>query len=375
MADNEKRRKQYTAIQRVLYALLAVSLTLLGALGIYAVALGFSDYAEQKHLEQEAADSVVYANENAGVGRDQTQQLLRPGIREEAEEKDSEEEQQILAVDETYVEAFGKMLPTISEDTEIHSTCAILLDRETGQVIFSRDPDRSTYPASLTKIMTAVLGLEIPSGTNFAVTINEKMLEGLAEANASVVGFSLGEEVQYIDLLHGLMLPSGADAANAIAIACAGSTDAFVKRMNEKAEELGMLSTNFTNVHGLHDVKMRTTAADMAKLFDYALNNDTFRSIVGKRYYCTDATNIHPEGITFYSTLFSMLETRELENGAVIRGGKTGTTTPAGQCLASYCELEEREFILVTLGAFGYEQEDHFNAEDAVTLYSLIKLQ
>ena len=145
--------------------------------------------------------------------------------------------------------------------------------------------------------------------------------------------------------------------------------------MNEKAETLGMKHTNFTNVHGLHDVKMRTTASDMAKLFDYALDFDTFRSIIGKKFYTTSSTNMHPDGITFYSTMFSMLEETELSNNAVIMGGKTGTTTPAGQCLASYCVIDEREFILVTLGAFGYSGEEHFNADDAMTLYSLIQLQ
>ena len=84
---------------------------------------------------------------------------------------------------------------------------------------------------------------------------------------------------------------------------------------------------------------------------------------------------MHPDGITFYSTMFSMLEETELANSAVIMGGKQARRLFAGQCLASYCTIEEREFILVTLGAFGYSSEEHFNADDAVSLYSLIKLQ
>ena len=372
MADKEKIRKRYTIIQRVLYVLLAVAGTLMAALIIYAASLGFSEYAEQKRLEQEAEAAIVYANLNSGVGRDQTQQLLRPGI---PEEKEPEPEQQIVSVDEAYVETYGRLLLSINERTAIHSTCAIMIDRETGQTVFSRDPDRSTYPASLVKIMTAVLGLELQGDMDMTVKITDQMLEGLTEANASVVGFSLGEEVRYLDLLYGLLLPSGADAANAIAITCAGTAGNFVELMNAKAAELGMRSTTFTNVHGLHDVKMRTTAADMSKLFDYALENETFRKIVGKRFHTTAATNMHSDGITFYSTMFSMLESATLNNGAVIMGGKTGTTTPAGQCLASYCEIGDREFILVTLGAFGYAPEEHFNIEDAVKLYGLIKLQ
>ena len=119
---------------------------------------------------------------------------------------------------------------------------------------------------------------------------------------------------------------------------------------------------------------MATISTLLSSLFQYALRFDTFREIVGKPFHTTAATNLHSDGITFYSTMFSMMDVTELENGAVIMGGKTGTTTPAGQCLASYCILEDREFILVTLGAFGYTSEDHFNADDAVKLYGLIKL-
>ena len=370
MANNNKRKNRYLVLQRIVTALLTVSLTLLVALGIYAFSTWFTDYTEQKRLEQEPAASIVYATDHSGIGRDQAQQLIREGVDEEETSAPP-----IVAVDEAYVETYGNMLPTLNENTEIHSTCAILLDRASGQILFSRDADRSTYPASLTKLMTAVLGLELHQNMDSIVTITEEMLEGLTEANASVAGFTLGEEVPYIDVLHGLLLPSGADAANAVALTCAGSIEEFVTLMNEKAQELGMENTTFTNVHGLHDVKMRTTASDMAKLFDYALNFDTFRSIIGKSFYTTSSTNMHPDGITFYSTMFSMLEETELSNHAVIMGGKTGTTTPAGQCLASYCVIDEREFILVTLGAFGYTSEEYFNVDDAVTLYSLIQLQ
>jgi len=367
MADRNTRKKRNTFLQRMVTALLTIALALLLALGVYVFSVWFTDHTERQRMEQEALNSIVYATENSGIGRDEAQSLIREGI--------EEEKPPIVAVDEEYVENHGVMLPTIRETTEIKSTCALLIERTSGQVIFSRDADRSTYPASLTKVMTAVLGMELHTNMDDLITITDEMLSGLLEANASVVGFTLGEEVPYIDLLHGLLLPSGADAANAIAITCAGSVDEFVRLMNEKAKALDMRSTNFTNVHGLHDVKMRTTAEDMAKLFDYALDFDTFRDIIGKRFHTTAGTNNHPDGITFYSTMFSMIEEPELANGAVIRGGKTGTTTPAGQCLASYCTLEDREFILVTLGAFGYSSEEKYNAADAILLYGKIKLQ
>ncbi|MBE6936845.1 MAG: D-alanyl-D-alanine carboxypeptidase [Ruminococcaceae bacterium] len=371
MDKKEKQRNQYTFLQRFLTGLLTICAALLLAIGIYGFSVWFTEYAEEERIRQEAEENIRYALEHSGIGRDEAQALIREGVPDEEEDAPPP----IVSVDESFVECYGSVLPEIRETTLINSTCAILLERESGQILFEKDANRSTYPASLTKIMTAVLGMELHPDMDSVITITDAMLAGLMEANASQVGFAPGEEVTYLDLLHGLLLPSGADAANAIAVTCAGSVEKFVERMNEKAVELSMDETHFTNVHGLHDVTMRTTAADMAKLFQYALTFDTFREIVAKPFHTTAATNLHPDGITFYSTMFSMLEATELPNGAVIMGGKTGTTTPAGQCLASYCTLGEREFILVTLGAFGYTTEQHFNAEDAVKLYGLIKLE
>ena len=372
MDKNEKKKKRYTQLQHLLTGLLTICAALLLAIGVYGFSVWFTDYAEEERIRQEAAETIRYAMEHSGIGRDEAQKLIREGIPQEEEE---DAPPPIVSVDESFVESYGSVLPEIRETTFINSTCAILIERESGQILYEKDADRSTYPASLTKVMTAVLGIELHPDMESIITITDSMLAGLLEANASQVGFAPGEEVKYIDLLHGLLLPSGADAANAIAVTCAGSVEKFVELMNEKAADLAMTGTHFTNVHGLHDVTMRTTAADMAKLFQYALGFDTFREIVGKPFHTTAATNFHSDGITFYSTMFSMLDVTELPNGAVIMGGKTGTTTPAGQCLASYCTLGDHEFILVTLGAFGYNTEQHFNAEDAVKLYGLIKLE
>jgi D-alanyl-D-alanine carboxypeptidase (penicillin-binding protein 5/6) len=370
MTDKNKRMRRYTAAQYVTTGLLCVTVAALLALGLYALSIYVNERSELALREREAAASVRYANLGTGAGRgssvasEEAPPIIKP----------SDGKPDIVAVDGEFVEEHGMLLPTIPGDTEIHSSSAILIERETQQVIFQKEPARSTYPASLTKLMTAVLGISLHSDMDSSVTITAEMLAGLLEANASMVGFAEGEEVLYIDLLHGLLLPSGADAANAVAITCAGSIDEFIVLMNEKAAELGMTGTTYTNVHGLHDVKMRTTASDVAKLFDYALNLDVFREIIGKSYYTTSPTNYHSDGITFYSTVFSMLPEDELPNGAEIMGGKTGTTTPAGQCLASYATLGEREFILVTLGAFGYTSEEHYNVDDAMELYGMIRV-
>lgn len=353
-------------LRRITVALLIIVLVIALALTACIISVYLTQYEEMRALEAENSD-VIYIDNNKGAGRRNNTSVLN---------SENKEDTDIIPDSVTVNDLqLSFSLPVLDPNLDIYSTSALMIERETGTVIFSKDPDRSTYPASLTKIMTAIVGLTLCPDLNSTVTITDKMLEGLLEADASVAGFLLGEEVQYIDLFYGLMLPSGADAANAIAISLCGSIDAFVGQMNSTALKLGMVSTNYTNVSGLHDVKMRTTASDTAVLLDYALDNQTFRNIITKESYSTAATNLHKDGITVRSTMFSMLSQTKFENGSEILGGKTGTTTPAGQCLASFADFGEREYILVTLGAFGYTENEHYNISDAMTLYSLLEYE
>ncbi len=368
--NEHNKLKQNKLLRNITLTLLIIALVTAAALATCIVTIYFTQRAQEK-AQAQVDDVPVYIENNHGAGR-QNEAAILNATKEEDLETTEDTQLHSVTVDDLQP---NNTLAALDPNIDVYSASVLMIERESGRTIYSKEPMRSTYPASLTKIMTAIVGLELCPDLNATVQITDAMLSGLLEADASVAGFLSGETVQYIDLFYGLMLASGADAANAIAISLCGSTDEFVVRMNDMALKLGMVSTNYTNVTGLHDVKMRTTASDVALLLDYALDNETFRSIITKQSYTTAATNMHENGLTIYGTMFSMLPQTEFDNGAVILGGKTGTTTPAGQCLASFASLNGQEYILVTLGAFGYSEGERYNISDAMTLYSMLTVQ
>lgn len=145
-----------------------------------------------------------------------------------------------------------------------------------------------------------------------------------------MAGFVPDETVTVRDLLYGAMLPSGAECCEALAQLVSGSEENFAALMNQKAAELGMKNTHFTNATGLTDTEHYSSAADMAKLLQAALHNTTFRTIFTTEHYTTNATAQHPEGVSLTSTLLGKLDGTELPTGTQIEGGKTGYTAAAG---------------------------------------------
>ena len=149
---------------------------------------------------------------------------------------------------------------------------------------------------------------------------------------------SPGEEATVRDLLYGALLPSGAECCMELSLQAAGSEEGMAELMNREAQKLGLNHSHFTNSTGLHDENLYSTPEDIAKLLRAALKNDTFYQIFTTHYYTVAPTSVHPEGFTFWSTMFkSMAE--ETVNGGEILGGKTGYTQEAGHCLASMAEV------------------------------------
>lgn len=222
------------------------------------------------------------------------------------------------------------------------------------------------YPASMTKIMTTIVAIENLSDLNQEITVTNDMIANLYAQDATQAGFQPGETVPAIDLLYGVMLPSGADCCIALADTIAGSEEGFVELMNQKAEKLGLENTHFCNTTGLHADDHYSTARDIAELLRYALKNSTFREIIESPYHSTPGTNVHPDGITFYSTMFKNLSDTTVIDGKIM-GGKTGFTSEAGCCLASFAEIDDIEYILVTAGAY---QAGTPHIDDAVKLYN-----
>ncbi len=250
--------------------------------------------------------------------------------------------------------------------TGINSSYAVLMQADSGKVVGDINGETQMYPASMTKIMTAIVAIENLKDLNQEITLTNEMVADLYAQDATQAGFQPGETVQAIDLLYGVMLPSGAECCIALADTIAGSETGFVELMNQKAEKLGLENTHFCNTTGLHADDHYSSAKDIADLLRYALKNRTFREIIESPYHSTPGTNVHPDGITFYSTMFKNLSDTEVIDGQIM-GGKTGFTSEAGCCLASFAEIDDIEYILVTAGAY---QAGTPHIDDAVKLYN-----
>lgn len=244
----------------------------------------------------------------------------------------------------------------------IYSSYAILVDLTANEVIYERNPDVITYPASLTKMMTVLVAIENMPTTPMVVDVDFNMLY---EEGAALAGFSNGQAVTADDLLYGTMLPSGADAALTLAKYVAGSEAAFVELMNQKAKALGMDQTHFENVTGLHDNNHYTTVRDMAILVKAALYNDRYREVYSAKSYTTSTTPT----LTFTSRMFDRLSSPTFGRVEIL-GGKTGFTYEAELCLASYATDGNHEYALITTHADGSAYTPQYHVLDAVYLYN-----
>lgn len=260
----------------------------------------------------------------------------------------------------------GKPVVQELDISGINSTYAVLMQARGGKIIGEINSEETMYPASMTKIMTAIVAIEELKDLNQEITLTNEMFAGLYERDATQAGFQPNETVRAIDLLYGVMLPSGAECCIALADTIAGSEEGFVELMNQKAEKLGMDGTHFCDSTGLHDPNHYSTVKDIAVLLKYAIRNETFREIIESPYHSTSGTNIHPDGITFYNTMFHNLPDPSVTGGKIL-GGKTGFTNDAGLCLASFAEIDGTEYILVTAGAFSAGTP---HIADAVTIYN-----
>jgi D-alanyl-D-alanine carboxypeptidase (penicillin-binding protein 5/6) len=239
---------------------------------------------------------------------------------------------------------------TLSQDLPVTAKSALLADAETGEILWQRNPDLRCYPASLTKIMTAVLVLERGNLDDWVTVPKEAAFTG-----ESSMALKEGERVQLKDLLNAILVRSANDACVAAAIHLAGSVEKFVEWMNEKAKELGMTNTHFVNPHGLHHPQHFTTARDLLTLTRYALQNPTFRSIVSQREIIISPTN--KSALRRYRNRNKLLE---LYPGC--DGVKTGYTIPAGKCLVASATRNGWQLIAIVLGS-----QDHF--ADCATLF------
>jgi len=246
----------------------------------------------------------------------------------------------------------------------MYSNYALLINISNGRTLFAHQADVQTYPASVTKIMTVLIGLE-HTEMDDRVTIHADF-DALLRAGAMQSGFREGEIRTLSEVLHAIMLPSGAEATWSLANHVAGSYEGFVELMNAKARDLGMVNTHFVTATGLHDDNHYTTATDIAILLEYALAIPEFRAIFTARTYELETSN--SLGNIMHSTLFTAAPQTQFEGGEIL-GGRTGFTTPAGRCLASLATDEIDEFILITFGARSSDSDEISHILDALMIY------
>lgn len=269
---------------------------------------------------------------------------------------------------EDWLEDFTTPVVKELDVSGVNSSHVVLIPAQGGKVIGEINGEERIYPASLTKIMTAIVAIEGLDDLEQKITLDADIFPELYAGDATQAGFQPGESVRAIDLLYGVILPSGAECCIGLANAISGSEEAFVELMNQKAQKLGMENSHFCDSTGLHNPEHYSTAYDMAILLKYAIRNETFREIIESARHSTGVTNVHPDGITYYSTMFKNLNDPTVTGGRIL-GGKTGYTDEAGLCLASFAEIEGREYILVTAGAPGTTGEP-LHVRDAVTIYN-----
>ncbi len=249
---------------------------------------------------------------------------------------------------------------------ELYSKEAILVKLADHSVAYDKNSRQKINPASLTKILTTIVCLENIADLEEPVTVPQEIFGKIYSTHASVAGFEANETVSALDLLYGVMLPSGADASLALAWHIAGSEEKFVQLMNEKSAELGLEKSNFTNVTGVYDRQHYTTVLDLAKCLVYALQKKPFREIFTSHSYTTRPTKHHPEGLTFASPLFSFDQAAAEDN---ILGGKTGYVKESGLCLATLGLIDGQEYILITAGAPGNHGTAPYHVWDAVAVF------
>lgn len=242
----------------------------------------------------------------------------------------------------------------------LSSQYAEVLDGTTGRTVIEKNGNEIMYPASMTKMMTAIVAIENISDLDQQVEITYDMLAGLYEANASVVGYQIGDTPTVLDLLYGIALPSGADACNAIAVLVSGDVNSYVSLMNQKAKLLGMNNTHFANTTGLHEDNHYTTAHDLAVLLRYCIDNPVFAEVFSTSYHIASPVYSHPYGIEMESTISKSESWYGIEIPGMI-GGKTGFTYEAGKCLASWSQVNGQTIIIITGDASDdMNSPDHF---------------
>lgn len=267
--------------------------------------------------------------EAVAEGTTETSTIIEPVLANDAEPYDAERPEDLL-------------------EEQLYAKSAILIEASSGEVIFEKNPDEIMYPASTTKIMTAILGIMM-GDMNQEVVLSESAAN--IPSDSSTISLDVGETIKFEDLLYATMVRSGNEGANLIAETISGDNASFAVLMNQAAALYGCTSTNFVNPSGLHDDNHYTTARDMAKIAQAAMQNETFRKIAKTYNYSLPRSNLHRARV-LVSTSDAFLNPNREDNDYYYpysTGIKTGSLSTAGYCFVGSAEKDGVELISVVL--------------------------
>lgn len=233
-------------------------------------------------------------------------------------------------------------------DYSARARAAILVEMNSGTIIYSENLDERLYPASLTKIMTCMLALEYGNEDDI-LTVSASALEGLSEYG-STANLQEGEKLPLREVLYCIMVSSANEGCNVIAEYISGSVSAFIDLMNRKAKELGMSATHFANAHGLHEEDHYTTVHDLATLCRWAWSHPDFRKYATTTTHTVPATELYEARYLHTTNYMTSTYITEKYYYDRAEGIKTGFTTPAGGCLASTATSGDRAFLSIVCG-------------------------
>lgn len=253
----------------------------------------------------------------------------------------------------------------IIDNSKIESKNIGVYNLDNMELLYGINQNEKISIASITKVMTAIVAIENIDDLNEIITIDYSTINGKLDPDLVVAGIYEGEKLSYYDLLCTMLIPSGADSAMYLANNILDNEETFIQKMNEKAKELKLNNTNFSNPTGLDDENNYSTINDVSKIMKYALSNNTLKEIMSLEKYTTSDKNI-----TVTNTISKTSKRYGLELEYII-GGKTGTTSDAGLCLASFSKDEDTNLLAIVTGSSMYSKKP-YNIIDTEYIYSEI---
>jgi D-alanyl-D-alanine carboxypeptidase len=246
-------------------------------------------------------------------------------------------------------------------EPQIYGKAAITVDMQTGEIIYVKDIDKQMYPASTTKLITALHLAENKSKSDKLTYTQGAKVQPTTSLNTNLHPIDVGEVMSAADVMDGLLIYSGNDMAYVIADNVGKDEKDFANKMNDEISKLGLKNTHFVTPNGLHDPNHYTTSYDLSVIARTAFKNDWVRETIAKQKSTIKTSK---------GTTFVIDNTNKLLGKDGCIGGKTGYTDKAGLCLASLAKEGKKEYILVTAGAKGNHKSEQYNITDALAVYN-----